>query len=154
MFHPRAPAPPAERIGGAVRLANQIAALLRRASPIPGFACGQIVEPDRDRGPFVPDLPLRPIQHDIELVLAEDQVDIGKFVTSVAAVGLEGAQFTVAVKFCVPARRQDPAQRGQAEPGGQIERPIADKCAAAIGTLRRQRAGQRLDVTNGESRGF
>ena len=128
--------------------------LLDRAGPVPGLAGWQVLDPDWHGRTFVADLALRAMQHQIEFIIAEIELDIGEFIASIAAVGLIGAQFTVAVQLDIPARWQDPADRRQSEARWQVQRTIGHKSAAPIRALRRQRGRRGIDIAQREAGRF
>ncbi len=97
---------------------------------------------------------MRAIEHNFEVILTPQQLDIVKAVAPVTAIGLIGTQFAIAIEFCIPATGQNSAQRSHAETARPIEWPVRDERTAAISRLCRQRTAQGIDVTQRDLRCF
>ena len=151
-LHPHAPAPASLRIGNIRAKAEQIAPLLDDPRPVPGLASGERVGPHRRTAALALDLTLRAIEHDFKVVLAKQQLDIGKFVAAIAAIPLECAQHAVAVQFRIPASWHGPAQRGDAKASGAIQRAVRNKYPAPEGTVGSQPAAQRFNIAQRQLR--
>lgn len=86
------------------------------------------------------------VKYDFEQVLAEAQLDVGKFVAPIPAARLEGEQLPVPVEFGIPAVRQLAAQGRDGEARRASDRAIGNEQTAADRALPREGAGERLHI--------
>ena len=113
--------------------------------PVFELAGGHGAEAHRNALALVPDLTLRSIENDLEVVVAVDERNL-ELVAPVDAVALVGEQLAVAIELGIPAEREHAAQDRGTEARRTVERRVADEQAAPHACPAGDVARRHLDI--------
>ncbi|MEJ7776534.1 MAG: hypothetical protein WKF52_03925 [Sphingomicrobium sp.] len=108
-----------------------LAPRLVEAGPVPGLAGRDVILTDIEAFVAGPNLPLRAVKDDAEVVLAVEKLNIFKGITLPTVRSGKGKQLSVTVQLGLPPRREVAFEAGPVEAAGVGDRPVGDHCAAA-----------------------
>lgn len=134
--------------------AGKLAARLVDPGPIPSLPRRHVLPADVEALLAVSNLPLRPVQADIEVVLAIKKLDVFKGIALPAVRSRKGEQLPVAVQLRFPAGGQVAFEARAIEAAGVGQRTVGDDCAAAVDRGAAKPRFEPGDIADAVMRGF
>src|SRR5512132_1866303 len=107
---------------------------LVHAGPVPGLASRHVVLADVDHLLACPDLPLRSIEDDADLVFAVQKLNVVKDITRTCGGAGKCQQLAVAIKLGLPPGGQIAFEPRLVERGRVEERTVGDDRASPTGS--------------------
>src|SRR5690606_13643530 len=126
---------------------NQDTIALREPGPVFDSPGWQLARPDRDALGLAAHLPLRAVEHDLELVGPKHEPHL-EFVAPLRVIALIGDELAVAIEFGLPAERKRAAQHRRSETRRPRKRPVAEEHPASDSAGPSDAAREHLDIAS------